>query len=58
MGRLEALAVEDDPDSDNPDVLAGIKTHPGNVSLDSMAAEVSKLRSVRGVGCRRACSTT
>jgi TnpA family transposase len=51
VGRLEALAaVEDEPDGDSRDVLATIKTDPGNVSLDSMLAEIAKLTAVRGVG--------
>jgi len=48
---LEALvAVQDDPDDDHPDVLARVKTDPGNVSLDSMLAEVAKLTASRAVG--------
>jgi hypothetical protein len=51
VSRLEALvAVQDDPDDDHPDVLARVKTDPGNVSLDSMLAEVAKLTAVRAVG--------
>jgi hypothetical protein len=51
VSRLEALvAVQDDPDDDHPDVLARVKTDPGNVSLDSLLAEVAKLTAVRAVG--------
>ena len=55
--RLEALiAVTDDGAEENhvgedgPPVLALIKAEPGNVSLDSMLAEIGKLRAVRAVG--------
>jgi TnpA family transposase len=49
--RLETLvAVEDDPDDDRPQVLATVKTDPGNVSLDSLLAELDKLTAVRDVG--------
>ena len=51
VARLEALiAVEDEPADDNRDVLARIKTDPGNVSLDSMLTEIAKLTAVRDVG--------
>lgn len=50
IARLEALvAVEDDPDDDRPHVLATIKADPGNVSLDSLLAELDKLTAVRAV---------
>ncbi len=50
-GRLEVLvAVRDEPDDDHPDVLTTIKTDPGNVSLDSLLAELAKLAAVRAVG--------
>ena len=55
--RLETLiavgcdgAEEDRAGEDGPPVLALIKTDPGNVSLDSMLAEIGKLRAVRAVG--------
>jgi hypothetical protein len=51
IARLEALvAVDDDPDDVHPQVLATIKTDPGNVSLDSLLAEQAKLTGVRAVG--------
>lgn len=46
IGRLEDLVVVGD---DHPDVLATIKTDPGNVSLDSLLAEMAKLAAVRTV---------
>ena len=33
---------------DDPAALAPIKADPGNVSMDSMLTEISKLRVVRG----------
>lgn len=55
--HLEALiaagddgAGEDQDGEDGPPVLALIKADPGNVSLDSMLAEIGKLRAVRAVG--------
>ena len=55
--RLEALiAVTDDGAEENhvgeegPPVLTLIKADPGNVSLDSMLAEIGKLRAVRAAG--------
>jgi hypothetical protein len=48
--RLEALIAADDDAEDDQDgqpVLALIKADPGNVSLDSMLAEIGKLRAVR-----------
>jgi len=51
IGWLEALvAAEDDADGDHQDVLATIKTDSGNVSLDSLLAELDKLTAVRAVG--------
>ncbi|HJS93728.1 MAG TPA: DUF4158 domain-containing protein, partial [Solirubrobacteraceae bacterium] len=51
IARLEALvAVADDPDGADPDALTRLKTAPGNVSLDSLLAEIAKLRAVRAVG--------
>ena len=48
--RLEALiAVSDDAD-DGEDVLALIKAAPGNVSLDTMLAEIAKLEAIRAIG--------
>jgi len=55
--RLEALIAADDDGAEEdqaaeagPPVLALIKTDPGNVSLDSMLAEIGKLRAVRAAG--------
>jgi hypothetical protein len=55
--RLETLiavggdgAEEDQAGEGGPPVLALIKTDPGNVSLDSMQAEIGKLRAVRAAG--------
>ena len=48
VSRLEALVGTGD--GDDPGVLADLKTYPGNVSLDSMLAELAKLSSVRAVG--------
>jgi len=51
IGRLEALVgLEDEADVDRPDALATIKTDPGNVSLDSLLAEIAKLSAVRRRG--------
>ncbi|MEU4645577.1 DUF4158 domain-containing protein [Micromonospora sp. NPDC023814] len=47
LARLEELAGADD---DGPSLLATIKAVPGSVSLDSMLAEIEKLRAVRAVG--------
>lgn len=47
VARLEELAGADD---DGPSLLATIKAVPGSVSLDSMLAEIEKLRAVRAVG--------
>ena len=41
---------EYDEDESDPDVLASIKTDPGNVSLSSMLTEIIKLEAVRAVG--------
>ena len=48
VARLEALiTVSDDEDED---VLSLIKAAPGNVSLDTMLVEISKLEAIRAVG--------
>jgi Domain of unknown function (DUF4158) len=47
VARLEELAVGAD---DGPSLLATITSVPGSVSLDSMLAEIDKLRAVRAVG--------
>ena len=50
IGRLEALvAVDADLDDDYLGALAKIKTNPGDVSLDSVLAEVAKLTMARSV---------
>jgi len=41
---------EYDEGESEPDVLASIKTDPGNVSLASMLTEITKLEAVRAVG--------
>jgi hypothetical protein len=57
--RLEALiAVSDDEHDDAQDVLALIKAAPGNVSLDTMLTEISKLEAIRAIGLPSACSRT
>jgi hypothetical protein len=48
VARLEALIVADDDDEE--DVLGVIKAAPGNVSLDTMLVEISKLEAIRAVG--------
>ena len=57
--RLDALVftdptgdntAEDDEDDAVESVLADIKSHPGNVSLNSLLDEISKLKQVRAVG--------
>lgn len=49
--RLEALiAVTDDDARADDNVLALIKAAPGNVSLDTMLTEISKLEAIRAVG--------
>jgi TnpA family transposase len=60
VARLEVLVdVDVDPDADAPgadagtaveDVLALVKSVPGNVSLESMLVEIRKLRAVRAIG--------
>ena len=61
VARIEALVGIDvgtaevpdsDADDDEPDldVLASIKTDPGNVSLASMLTEITKLEAVRAIG--------
>lgn len=46
QGEVSAEGHEDDVES----VLADLKSHPGNVSLNSLLEEISKLRQVRAVG--------
>jgi Domain of unknown function (DUF4158) len=49
----DTAAEDDGTDQDEDDVesvLADIKAHPGNVSLNSLLDEISKLKQVRAVG--------
>ena len=46
VARLEALIAVDDDDA----ALSLIKAAPGNVSLDTMLVEISKLEAIRAVG--------
>jgi len=48
VARLEALIAVSDDDQDN--VLALIKAAPGNVSLETMLVEISKLETIRAIG--------
>lgn len=50
VARLLALIAVSDDDDDAQDVLALIKAAPGNVSLDTMLTEISKLEAIRAVG--------
>jgi len=51
VARLEALiAVSDDDDSEDENVLGLIKAAPGNVSLETMLVEISKLEAIRAIG--------
>jgi hypothetical protein len=43
---LEALIAVDDDDA----ALSLIKAEPGNVSLDTMLLEISKLEAIRAIG--------
>jgi hypothetical protein len=56
----DAAAVDSDSAEEDEDdiesVLADIKAHPGNVSLNSLLDEISKLKQVRAVGVRPRCS--
>ncbi|MFE7245780.1 DUF4158 domain-containing protein [Streptomyces sp. NPDC057580] len=53
-GHDDAAAVDGDASEEDEDevesVLSEIKAHPGNVSLNSVLDEVSKLKQVRAVG--------
>ncbi|GAB2775093.1 hypothetical protein GCM10027073_04770 [Streptomyces chlorus] len=46
---MDGDSAEEDED-DIESVLADIKAHPGNVSLNSLLDEISKLKQVRAVG--------
>jgi TnpA family transposase len=48
VARLEALIAVSDDDEDN--VLALIRAAPGNVSLETMLVEISKLEAIRAIG--------
>src|SRR5450755_2670435 len=50
ISRLEALIAAGDDDDEDEDVLGLIKAAPGNVSLDTMLAEISKLEAIRAIG--------
>lgn len=47
---LALIAISDDGDGDEENVLALIKAAPGNVSLDTMLTEISKLEALRAIG--------
>jgi TnpA family transposase len=49
-GRLEQLAADDGENGEGRGVLGELKAGPGQVSLDSLLAEVSKLGRVRSLG--------
>ena len=48
--RLELLAADDGEDGQGRGVLRGLKAGPGQISLDSLLAEVDKLAHVRSLG--------
>src|SRR5450755_4843314 len=50
VGRLEALIAVSDDDDENENVLGLIKAAPGNVSLETMLVEISKLEAIRAIG--------
>ena len=47
--RLDTLVHTGDDDEDAEAVLAQIKAHPGNVSLNSLLEEIAKLKQVRAL---------
>ncbi|MFG2365039.1 DUF4158 domain-containing protein [Streptomyces mirabilis] len=49
-GPAQDDATAQDDEDDVESVLADIKAHPGNVSLNSLLDEISKLKQVRAVG--------
>ncbi|WP_205314809.1 hypothetical protein [Nonomuraea lactucae] len=49
-GPAQEDATAQDDEDDVESVLADIKAHPGNVSLNSLLEEISKLKQVRAVG--------
>ncbi|MFE2638328.1 DUF4158 domain-containing protein [Streptomyces scopuliridis] len=46
---VDGDGADDDEDEDVESVLSDIKSHPGNVSLNSLLDEISKLKQVRAV---------
>jgi hypothetical protein len=48
VARLEALIAVNDDEEEN--VLGMIKAAPGNVSLETMLVEISKLEAIRAIG--------
>ncbi|MFE0201596.1 DUF4158 domain-containing protein, partial [[Kitasatospora] papulosa] len=49
-GPAQSDATTQDDEDDVESVLSDIKAHPGNVSLNSLLDEISKLKQVRAVG--------
>jgi hypothetical protein len=50
VARLETLIAVNDEEEREEDVLSLIKAAPGNVSLETMLTETSKLEAIRAVG--------
>lgn len=50
VARLETLIAVNDEEEREEDVLSLIKAAPGNVSLETMLTEISKLEAIRAVG--------
>lgn len=50
VARLETLIAVNDEEEREEDMLSLIKAAPGNVSLETMLTEISKLEAIRGVG--------
>ena len=50
VARLEALIAVSDDDDEDENVLGLIKAAPGNVSLETMLVEISKLEAIRAIG--------
>jgi hypothetical protein len=49
VARLEALIAVSDDDDEDESVLGLIKAAPGNVSLETMLVEISKLEAIRAI---------
>jgi hypothetical protein len=49
IARLEALIAVSDDDGEDENVLGLIKAAPGNVSLETMLVEISKLEAIRAI---------